>query len=153
VENVRELDAELASNLHDTYVRAGAKIRNLWIFGGLFALLAYVSVAATWQHLNWITETLVPFLRLFAELLVGFSFSQAVDLMFRPAPIMANLISQSPDFWKLGSHGPKVMILLRNVNVLFASMLLTINLVHYQGTTSDMMLSISAALFIGRYVG
>lgn len=45
------------------------------------------------------------------------------------------------------------MLLLRNVNVIFASILLIFNLVHYQGTISDMMLSISAALFIGRYVG
>jgi hypothetical protein len=153
VSDVREFDAEIAASLHDAYVRAAAKIRNLWIGGGIFASLAYVTVAVTWPHSNWIAESLVPFLRLFAELLVGFSFSQAVDLMFRPASIMANLISQSPDFWKLGSHGPKVMLLLRNVNVLFALMLLAINLVHYQGTASDMMLSISAALFIGRYVG
>ena len=150
--DLAELDENAANSHRATYTRAAAKIRNLWIFGGIFAFVAYVALVAMWPRSNWITDSLMPFLRLFGELLVGFSFSQAVDLMFRPAPILADLFSRSPDFWKLGSRGPVAMLLLRNINVIFAFMLLIECLVHYQGTISDMMLSVSAALFIGRYV-
>jgi hypothetical protein len=42
VGDVREFDAEIAASLHDSYVRVAAKIRNLWLLGGILALLAYV---------------------------------------------------------------------------------------------------------------
>jgi hypothetical protein len=147
-----EFDEDAATSHYATYIRSAAKIRNLWICGGIFALLAYVMLVAMWPRSNWITDSIVPFFRLFGELLVGFAFSQAVDLMFRPAPILADLFSRSPDFWKLGSRGPIAMSILRNINLIFAFMLIIESLVHYQGTISEMMLSISAALFIGRYV-
>jgi hypothetical protein len=150
--NLAEIDEDAANSYRSTYTQSSAKIRNLWICGGIFSLLAYVALVTQWPRSNWITDSLVPFLRLFGELLVGFSFSQAIDLVFRPAPILAKLVSQSPDFWKLGSRGPVAMYFLRNINVIFAFTLLIESLVHYQRTVSEMILSISAALFIGRYV-
>ena len=152
IRDLVEFDQSAATKLDTDYKPRAIRIRNLWVYGGISALLAYIASAIVWPHSNWVSESLVPLFRLIGEILVGFSFSQAVDLVFRPVPILARVVSGWTEFSRLGSRGRAVMFLLRNVNVLFALLLVTECLVHYQRTESDILLSVAAALLIGRYI-
>jgi hypothetical protein len=151
METISSEDAERYRNI---YERLNPKIGKTWLAGGMLALAAFGVETLNWPHANWLGATFVPLLRVLAEILIGAAFGQAVDLMLRGAPIIERWIRREKREQGLGRVRVPLLWFLRNPSVVFAVLLVgLVSIVGYQGAPTDMVLNISGALIVTRYLG